>query len=51
MQHDDFIPTLLIVGFCLVVGAAALFSAKLALFSAGMILLISAWSLLRAGRP
>jgi hypothetical protein len=50
MQNDTVIPTLLIAGFCFVVGGAALISAKLALVAAGVVFLLTAWSLVRAGR-
>ena len=50
MQNENVIPTLLIVGFVLVVGGLALLSAKAALVAAGVVFLITAWSLLRGSR-
>lgn len=50
MQNENIIPTLLIVGFVFVVGGLALLSAKAALVAAGLVFLVTAWSLLRGGR-
>lgn len=50
MQNENVIPTLLIVGFVFVVGGLALLSAKAALVAAGIVFLVTAWSLLRGGR-
>lgn len=50
MQNENVIPTLLIVGFVLVVGGLALLSAKAALVAAGGVFLVTAWSLLRGSR-
>lgn len=50
MQNENIIPTLLIVGFVFVVGGLALLSAKAALVAAGIVFLVTAWSLLRRGR-
>ena len=44
------IPALLVVGTAFVIGGTALLGAKLALISTGLVCLVTAWTLIRAGR-